>query len=464
MGKISNIQRERELIGLFLLSRNALDTAIGENFTAEECVNKNNYNILNIILQEARFNPDFIPSSHFIIDKLEIKNEKDIRQLQLKLNRYKKMIERDVNSDAQFIDITKRNILKLRDLYTKRKVIYVLKNGLDEIEIPARDFISNIQKGLNDVKINDGLIMEVSIHTGFKDIKKEMIHQMENDIEFGFRFGLRDFDKMTQDQIARGTLTYILGRPSNYKTGTALNLAQNSAQEGTPTALFSNEMGVNDVYRRILSRVTGIEMSKLKKPKTLSQAEWQLLDDAIEKVKEWPLYVIDSSKLHVGEIDSVLAYLVSKYGVEIVFQDYFQLIRNRKGQIPNDESEFGAISEELRMMAKNHNVAFVALSQANRSCEQRDIKKPTMKDIRSTGKAEQDAHNIFYVYRDEFYHGSKSELPNHLEIGALKIREGELKIALFHFNGAKATIGDCDPFIVQNMPRDYIGGGMFDGL
>jgi replicative DNA helicase len=111
------------------------------------------------------------------------------------------------------------------------------------------------------------------------------------------------------------------------------------------------------------------------------------------------------------------------------------------------------------MMAKNHEVAMIALSQANRGCEQRDDKRPTMKDIRSTGKAEQDAHNIFYVYRDEFYYGSQSELPNHMEIGALKIREGELRKALFHFNGAKATIGNVDPMVVMDKPRDYIGGG-----
>jgi replicative DNA helicase len=459
MGKISNVQRERELIGLFMLSRDSLNVAIEENFNAEECVNKNNKQILEIILEESRFNSTFIPSSHYIIDKLELKEEKDIRAVQLKLNRYKKMIEREVINDAQYIDMTKRNILKLRDLYTKRKIIHVLKNGLDEIELPAREFISTIQKGLNEVEINDGMIVEVSIHSGFQDLKKEMEYQVENDIEFGYRFGLRDFDKLTQDQIADGTLTYILGRPSNYKTGTALNLAQNSAMEGTPTALLSNEMGVSDVYRRILARVTGIEMAKLKKPKELTAEQWQKLDDAIEKVKEWPLYVVDSSRLNIGQVDSVLAYLVSKYGLRIAFQDYFQLIRTRKGNIPTDEAEFAENSEELRLMAKNHNIALVALSQANRGCEQRDDKRPTMKDIRSTGKAEQDAHNIFYVYRDEFYYGSQSEVPNHLEIGALKIREGELRKILLHFNGAKATLGNCDPLVVIDKPRDYIGGG-----
>ena len=460
MGKISNVQRENELIGLFMLSRASLNQAIEDGFTAEECVNKDNLLILNAILEEARITPEFIPSSHYIIDKLEIKAEKDIRQMQLKLNRYKKMIEREVINDSQYIDMTKRNILKLRDLYTKRKAINVLKNGLDIIDMPARDFISGIQKGLNEVEINDGMIVEISIHTGFKELKATMEYQMEHGIEFGIQFGLRDFDKMTQDQIALGTLTYIVGRPSNYKTGTALNLAQNAAEKyGIPTAFFSHEMSAPDVYSRLLSRVSGIPMKKLKRPSELTEEEWKLLDEAIIKVEKWPLFVIDAAKLNIGQIDSVLSYLKSKYGIELVLEDYFQLIRTRKGNIPTEEFEFGQISEELRMMAKNHNVAMVALSQANRGCEQRDDKRPTMKDIRSTGKAEQDAHNIFYVYRDEFYYGSQSEVPNHMEIGALKIREGELRKALFFFNGAKATIGNVDPLVVMVKPKDYIGGG-----
>jgi replicative DNA helicase len=459
MGKISDIIREQELIGLFLSSKSALEIAVEENFNADECVDKFNNQVLNYIIEESNLQDDFIPSIHFILDKLELK-DKDRKETQLKLNRYKKMVEREITNDAQFKDMTKRNILKLRDLYTKRKVIKVLRDGLDSIDIPSREFISGIQKGLNDVEINDGMIVEVSIHNGFKELKEEMEYQAANDIEFGFKFGLRDFDKMANDQIFRGSLTYIVGRPSNYKTGTALNLAQNAAEKfGTPTALISCEMKPADIYRRMLSRITGISMSRLKKPKELTADDWQILEKAINKVESWPLFVIDGSRLNIGQYDSLVTYLKTKYGVELLFQDYFQLIRTRKGVIPTEEGEFGVISEELRDIAKKNDIAMIALSQANRGCEARDDKRPTMKDIRSTGKAEMDAHNIFYVYRDEFYYSSKSEVPNHMEIGALKIREGELRKALFHFNGAKATIGNVDPLIVMDKPRDYIGGG-----
>lgn len=459
MGKISNTHKEHELIGLFLLSRDSINEAINKNFMPEECVEEFSQNVIKIIIEKSRFESEFIPSIPFIIDSLDIKEEKEINEIRLKLNRYKKMIQREIINDNQYLDITKNNISILRDLYTKRKVVNVLKTGLEEIELPARDFISLFQKGLNEIEINDGMIVEVSIHTGFKELKEEMEYQKDNDVEFGFTFGLRDFDKMTQDQIARGTLSYIVGRPSNYKTGTALNLAQRSAEKGTPTAFFSNEMKVKDVYRRILSRITNIPMKVLKRPKELTEEQWAKLDVAIEKVEKWPLYVVDSSRLNIGQMDSVVAYLKAKYGVKILFQDYMQLIRTRKGNIPSEEWEFGQISEELRMMAMNHDIALVSLTQANRGCEQRDDKRPTLKDIRNSGKLEQDAHNIFYVYRDEFYYGSKSEMPNHMEIGGIKIREGELRRAIFHFDGAHASINNADPLIVMDKPRDYIGGG-----
>lgn len=464
MGKISNTHKERELLGLFLLSRDSINIAIDYNFMPDECINEFNKQVMEIILEKARYETDFIPSIPFILDSLDnIIEEKKVNEIRLKLNRYKKMIEREIVNDKQIEDIARNNILTLRDLYTKRKVINVLKNGLEEIELPSRDFISLFQKGLNDIEINDGMVVEVSIHTGFKELKEEMIYQKDNDLEFGFRFGLRDFDTLTQNQISEGTLTYIVGRPSNYKSGLALNLSQNSAMAGIPTVLLSNEMEVKDVYRRILSRITKIPMKLIKNPKELTESQWKELDDAIKLVETWPLYVINSSRLNVGQIDSVLGYLKAKYGVKIVFQDYLQLIRTRKGNIPSEEWEFGQISEELRMFAKNHGIAIVSLTQANRGPDQRDDKRPTLRDIRNSGKLEQDAHNIFYVYRDEFYYGSQSELPNHLEIGALKIREGELKRILLHFDGARATLGDADTLVLIDKPSDYIGSANLFG-
>lgn len=461
MGTISNINKEKEIIGLFLLSRDAINEAIEHNFYAEDCTDEFNKKVLEIILERCYIDFDFIPTSGYIIDLLELEKEKDKKETLLKLNRYKKMVQRDIVDEKQYIDIAKNNILELKDLAIKRKVVKVLSEGLESIALPSSEFISILQSSLNNVEINNGLIKEVSIHSGFQELKEEMIFQKENNIEFGFKFGLRDFNLLIQDNIARDTLTYIVGRPSNYKTGLALNLAQNAAMNGTPAALFSNEMAVSDVYRRILSRVTRISMNKLKKPKELTEEEWDLLDKAIKDVEEWPLYVVDTSEVNVTQMDSLVASLKEKYGIELFFQDYFQLIRTTKGKIPSEEWEFGEISENLRMIAKNHEVAFIALSQANRSCEARDDKRPTLSDIRNTGKAEQDAHNIFYVYRDEFYYRSQSEIPNHLEIGALKIREGELRRALFHFNGAKATIGNADPLITVDKSPEYIGSGGF---
>src|SRR5690554_4980467 len=458
MSKISDAYKEKQLIGCCLLSRKAIDIVIENNFNPEELIDDFNKNVLSIILEKCRFDSEFIPTNDYILDNLKIE-EKEKKSLLVKLNRYKNMIKREIVNDKQIEDITNSNILTLRDYSIKRKIIHILKNGLDYISLPAREFLSNIIKDLNMVEVNDGLITEVNIHQGFKDLKEQMLFQKENDIEFGYKFGFRDFDRLIQDNITDGTLTYIVGRPSNYKTGLALNLAQNSAMFGTPTALFSHEMDVPSVYRRILSRVTKIEMNKLKRPQILTSEEWQKLDEAIQIVETWPLYVIDASKLNITQIDATVAYLKAKYGVKIFFEDYFQLIRTKKGNLPNEEWEFASISEELRMIAKNHNVAVIALSQANRSCESRDNKRPTLRDIRNTGKSEQDANNIFYVYRDEFYYGSKSEMPNHLEIGALKIREGELKRVLLYFDGARATLGDCDPFIVLDKSSDYIGGG-----
>lgn len=459
MGKISNINREKQLIGLFLLSREAIEIAIENKFIANECVNKFNINVLDCIFNQAKRDSEFIPTIDYILDNIDL-SEKEKKESRVKLARYKKMIQREIVNDRQYTDMAERNILALRDLSIKRKAIHVINNGLERIDLNARDFISSINRELAEIDINDGLVTEISIHTGFIELKEELKYIAENDIEFGVKSYLRDIDKMLQDAIAKETLTYVVGRPSNYKTGFALNWATNMAQNGIPVAFFSHEMAPKNVYRRILARITGITMNQLKRPKELTAEQWQELDVAIEKVREWPLFVVDGAKLHIGEIDSVVAYLKSKYGIQAVFEDYFQLIRKFDGTIPTEERDFAEVSEELRMIPKKYDLAMIALSQANRSCEARDDKRPTLKDIRNTGKAEQDAENILYVYRDEFYFHSQSEVPNHLEVGALKVREGELKRALLHFDGARATLNNCDPLIVMDKSSDYIGGGM----
>lgn len=461
MGKISNIQKEKELIGCMLLSRDAINQVIDFNFMANECVNKFNKEVIEIILNKARIDFEYIPTINSILEELNL-SEKEYSEAQIKLNRYKKMIQREIINEYQIKELTNSNLFIVRDQSIKRRAIHAIKNGLDRIDLSAREFISNLNKDLTSIEIDDGEVTEVDIFTGFKEIKEEMEYMLENDIEFGYKSFLRDVDEMFGDCISNGSLTYIVGRPSNYKTGVALNLAYNMAEKGIPVAIFSHEMSPKNCYRRILARIADIEMSKIKKPKTLTSDEWQRLSKAIEIVENIPLFIIDGSKLHIGQIDSVIAYLKSKYGVKVVYFDYFQLIRKRDGSIPTDERDFAEISEELRMFPKKYELAVISLSQANRNCEMRDDKRPTLKDIRSSGKSEQDAENIFYVYRDEFYFHSKSEMPNHLEIGALKVREGELKRVLLHFNGSKARLSNCDPLIVADKGPEYIGGGVFN--
>lgn len=461
MAKISDSHKEREIIGLFLNSRECINNAIEHNFTPEDAIDTFNKQVIEVIYSKCLHDINFLPTINYILDEMDL-GKKTRKETMVKLNRYKKMINREFK-ESQYKNVIVDNVIELKDLTVKRRIINVLKDGLDKIDYPAREFLSDLNRELNLIEVDDGTIREISIFTGFTELKVEMEHQRDTGKEFGFKTYLKDIDEMIKDNIAKKSLTYILGRPSNYKTGFALNVAVNMSMNGTPTAFFSHEMDGPAVYRRILARVANIEMDRIRQPKLLTEKEWNKIDKAIEKVREWPLYVIDAANINIGEISSVIAYLKSNYGIEVVFEDYFQLIRTKKNTIATEEGQFAEISEELRMIAKDYDVAMIALSQANRSCESRDDKRPTLQDIRSTGKAEQDAHNVLYVYRDEFYYHSQSEVPNHMEVGALKIREGDLKKVLLHFNGAKSTLSNCDPLVIIDKSIDYVGGGGYVG-
>src|SRR6185312_15075895 len=165
-----------------------------------------------------------------------------------------------------------------------------------------REFLSGINRELVSIEIDDGTIKEVSIYTGFKELKAEMEEQKRTGIEFGFKTYLRDVDDMVKDNISKKSLTYIVGRPSNYKTGFALNVASNMAQNGIATAFFSHEMDGPAVYRRILARIANIDMDRIKSPKDLTDDEWSRIDAAIDTVQEWPLYVVDAANINIAEI------------------------------------------------------------------------------------------------------------------------------------------------------------------
>jgi replicative DNA helicase len=223
----------------------------------------------------------------------------------------------------------------------------------------------------------------------------------QNDIT-GVPTGFVDLDGMTSG-LQPGDLIIVAGRPSMGKTAFSLNIGENVAIEsGLPVAVFSMEMGGAQLAMRMLGSVGRLDQSRLRVGK-LNDEDWPRLTHAIQKMNEAQLYIDETPALSPIELRARARRLSRQCGkLGLIIIDYLQLMSgNSSGE--NRATEISEISRSLKGLAKELNCPVIALSQLNRSLEQRPNKRPVMSDLRESGAIEQDADVIMFIYRDQVY-------------------------------------------------------------
>ena len=244
-----------------------------------------------------------------------------------------------------------------------------------------------------------------------------------NDIT-GVPTGFYDLDRMTAG-FQPGDMIVLAARPSMGKTALAINIAEHVAlNEGLPVAVFSMEMGAAQLAVRIVGSIGRIDQGHLRTGK-LTDEEWPRLTEAIEKLRNISLHIDESAGLTASELRANarrLALQCGKLGLIVV--DYLQLMSGSSGSDENRATELGEISRGLKMLAKELGCPVIALSQLNRSVEQRPDKRPMMSDLRESGAIEQDADIIMFIYRDEYYTKDACKEPGVAEVIIAKQRNG----------------------------------------
>jgi replicative DNA helicase len=245
----------------------------------------------------------------------------------------------------------------------------------------------------------------------------------QNDIT-GVPTGFVDFDRMTSG-LQPGDLVVLAARPSMGKTALAINIAEHVAlHEGLPVAVFSMEMGASQLAVRIVGSIGRIDQGHLRTGK-LNDDEWPRLTEAIEKLRKVSLHIDETPGLTPSELRANARRLSRQCGkLGLIVVDYLQLMsgsNNSNGD--NRATEIGEISRGLKMLAKELQCPVIALSQLNRSVEQRTDKRPMMSDLRESGAIEQDADVIMFIYRDDYYNKESKE-PGVAEIIIGKQRNG----------------------------------------
>jgi replicative DNA helicase len=218
----------------------------------------------------------------------------------------------------------------------------------------------------------------------------------------GVASGFTDLDALTSG-FQRSDLVVIAGRPSMGKTALALNVAAHAAIEGgIPVAVFSLEMGKEQLVQRMLCSEARIDAHKLRTG-YLADRHWSSLTTAAGLLSESQIYIDDTPAMTVLEMRSKARRLKAEADVGLVIVDYLQLMRGL-GRPENRQQEISEISRSLKALAKELEVPVLALSQLSRAVETRGgDKRPILSDLRESGAIEQDADVVAFIYRAEQY-------------------------------------------------------------
>jgi len=224
----------------------------------------------------------------------------------------------------------------------------------------------------------------------------------------GVPTGFSDLDRFTSG-LQPGDLVVVAGRPSMGKTSLALNIGEHVAlAAGLPVVVFSMEMGASQLALRLIGSVGRLDQHKLRTGR-LAADDWEKLTAALGRLNEAPILIDETPALNAIEVRSRARRIAKTYGkLGLVIVDYLQLMQaSTTGE--NRATEISEISRSMKSLAKELKVPVMALSQLNRSLEQRPNKRPVMSDLRESGAIEQDADVILFIYRDEVYNPETQE-------------------------------------------------------
>jgi replicative DNA helicase len=219
--------------------------------------------------------------------------------------------------------------------------------------------------------------------------------------------GFADLDVITGGWQP-GDLVVVAGRPSMGKTAFATACAWNRGQMDAPVHIFSCEMTIDQLTRRMISAKGRINSRDLRTG-GLGDGQWDRLFATAGKLSQGsPIMLTDSANWRVGMVCSEARITAARHGLGMVVVDYVQLLRC-DGKAHSREREVAEISASLKALAKELRVPVMALSQLNRSLESRQDKRPQMSDLRDSGSIEQDADMVLFLYRDEVYNADTAD-------------------------------------------------------
>ena len=367
-------------------------------------------------------------------------------------------------------------VTRLTDLARRRAINHQFMKAqelIKDMSIDTADAWSEVAEGVNSALQGAAGEDFHSVGELFDEFLEDLKRQAFEGFKPTIKTGLQALDNKIM--IEKGDMVVIAARPSMGKTTLAQNILKNIAETEEGTAVFfSVEMDRRGIIKRLVSTVMGIEMSKVFSGQNIDTADWEQMKAKAEYLRGLPFVVNDLSGITLGKMRAILNRIRQKEGkISAIMVDYIGLMSPTN---PNDsrEQQISKISAGLKGLAKEFDCPMFALSQLNRSLENRPDKRPIMSDLRDSGSIEQDADHIIFIYRDAVYNKKEDDstekakrildqkpvekkMPdNFAELIVAKQRNGEIGMVGAKFEGMYNRFTDWIDFEEAN---DFPFGG-----
>ncbi|WP_224982826.1 replicative DNA helicase [Geomonas agri] len=327
----------------------------------------------------------------------------------------------------------------VKEKYITRKLISaatdIVSNGFED-KVEVEELLDSAQKVIFEISENKLRPSYYKVSDILKDTIKniELLYE-KKELVTGVPTGYIDLDKLTAGFHA-GDLVIIAGRPAMGKTTFALNVAQYAAVDSEkkfPAAIFSLEMPKEQLVERLLCSASRVDLTRLRSGH-LQENDWPKLIKGAGLLHNSKIFIDDTPSITVMELRSKARRLKAEHDIGIIVIDYLQLMRGGANS-ESRQQEISEISRSLKALAKELSIPVIALSQLNRSLEQRTDKRPMMSDLRESGAIEQDADIIMFVYRGEVYDKENEDLKGKAEVIIGKHRSGPIGTVDLAFRG-----------------------------
>ncbi len=274
-----------------------------------------------------------------------------------------------------------------------------------------------------------------------QDLARALIDDLEARREgaSGLSTGLADFDELTCG-LEPGDLAIFAGRPGLGKTALLVTIAAHVSRE-KPVAVFSAEMPALQLARRCAALLGGISQTMLRRPKRMTDADWERAAEGTGRFSERQIWVDDRQLPPIEHIRAECIGHKARHGLALVLIDYAQLI---EGQGANRYEQLRDVAYRSKALAKELATPVILLAQINRGVESREEKRPRMSDLRDSGGLEEAADIIGMLYRQGYYDQAFS-MPHVVECMLEKNRNGESAQCLWHFAGELSRMTALDP-------------------